>query len=275
MVGEWNGEMRITNCTTCVVDERRRHGFTLVELLVVIAIIGILVALLLPAIQAAREAARRSQCQSNLKNVALSVLNYESAKKTLPIGTTMDATPNIEVNMNFRESWAISILPYIEEQALYDQFDLSKPIKDTVNRESRGMSLSVFLCPSDGNNKIKFDGTVGRQGDNWARGNYAANGGNGPYLKNYSNFIDGPQSPGWLNRLTRGVMGPNCTSTLKQITDGTSHTVMLGEIRAGVHEGDPRGIWAFGHVGGNSVAWMGSRGDDNGPNVCTPQGDDV
>src|SRR4051812_2640418 len=70
-----------------IVCKRKRRGFTLVELLVVIAIIGILVALLLPAIQAAREAARRSQCQNNLKNVSLAVLNYESARKTLPMGT--------------------------------------------------------------------------------------------------------------------------------------------------------------------------------------------
>jgi prepilin-type N-terminal cleavage/methylation domain-containing protein len=254
---------------------RQRTGFTLVELLVVIAIIGVLVALLLPAVQAAREAARRAQCQSNIKNVAIALLSYESAKKTLPIGTTMDATPNIELNMNFRENWAISILPYLEQQTLFAQFNLTKPVKDVVNREQRGANLAVMLCPSDMNNGVKFDGTASRQGDNWARGNYAANGGNGPYLKNYANFIDGPNSPGWLNPLSRGVMGPNCTSMLSQITDGTSNTALLGEIRAGVHEGDPRGSWAFGHVGGNIVAWMGSHGDDNGPNVCTPQGDDI
>lgn len=254
----------------------QRRAFTLVELLVVIAIIGVLVALLLPAVQAAREAARRAQCQSNMKNVALAVLNYESAKKTLPIGTIMDtAAVPIETNMNFKENWAISILPYLEQQSLFMKFDLTKPIKDAYHREARGSELAVMLCPSDVNTATKFDGAASRQGDNWARGNYAANGGNGPYLKNYTNFIDGPESPGWLNPLTRGVMGPNCTSTLAQITDGTTNTALLGEIRAGVHDGDPRGSWAFGHVGGNVIAWMGSHGDDNGPNVCTPQGDDV
>src|SRR6476659_751184 len=82
------------------VSERKRRAFTLVELLVVIAIIGILVALLLPAIQAAREAARRAQCQANIHNIALAVLNYESAKKILPQGMTFDpSTTNVGTNI--------------------------------------------------------------------------------------------------------------------------------------------------------------------------------
>ncbi len=110
-----------------------RRAFTLVELLVVIAIIGILVALLLPAVQAAREAARRAQCQSNLKNVALAALNYESAHKILPDGTVfqnVDANgrvPGIEANMNFGESWVVLILPQLENQALSDALVFKHP----------------------------------------------------------------------------------------------------------------------------------------------------
>src|ERR1700760_4340713 len=98
----------------------KRKAFTLVELLVVIAIIGILVALLLPAIQAAREAARRSQCQNHIKNLALAVLNYESAKKRYPPGFVSEPLKT--------EAWAwsIFILPYIEEQALYDRLSPSE-----------------------------------------------------------------------------------------------------------------------------------------------------
>src|ERR1700704_2350545 len=112
-----------------------KRGFTLVELLVVIAIIGILVALLLPAIQAAREAARRAQCQNNLKNVSLAGVNYESAKKILPIGTVfpeLDASglvtnPTINTNVNFGASWVVLILPYLENQSLYNSLVFKNP----------------------------------------------------------------------------------------------------------------------------------------------------
>jgi prepilin-type N-terminal cleavage/methylation domain-containing protein len=280
-------------------DRRRLRGFTLVELLVVIAIIGILVALLLPAIQAAREAARRAQCQSNLKNVALAVLNYESNRKILPMGTQFPKLPmpipNIAGNLNFGESWAVSILPYIEYQELYDAFVFKDstgawaPMRHDLNRDERGTVLAVMLCPTDAYNQVKFQGGS-THGDNWARGNYAANLGNGPtYNVALSQRITGPDSPGWngqdeqtgkkvspdIHHLTRGVMGPNVASTTGQITDGTSKTIMLGEIRAGVVEWDPRGCWAFGHVGGNLLAWFGWGGDDNGPNYCSPIGDDI
>src|SRR3954471_22082501 len=93
-----------------------RRAFTLVELLVVIAIIGILVALLLPAIQAAREAARRAKCQSNLHNLALAALNFESARKRLPIGFVAQGPGAIE-----SWGWGVYLLPYLEEQSIYDQ----------------------------------------------------------------------------------------------------------------------------------------------------------
>src|SRR5215813_10909080 len=141
---------------------KRRHvGFTLVELLVVIAIIGVLVALLLPAIQAAREAARRAQCQNHLKNLALAVLNYESAKKHYPPGFVSQP---IQV-----EAWAWStfILPYIEEQALYDKLSPSETFQmpvDATRLKNRNLAdlfaaktdipllqtpIAVFRCASD------------------------------------------------------------------------------------------------------------------------------
>src|SRR5688500_3542280 len=105
----------------------RSHGFTLVELLVVIAIIGILVALLLPAIQAAREAARRATCQNNLKNVALGVLNYESAKKKFPVGFVSQPA-QVE-----SWGWAAFALPYLEEQAVYDRLRPSESFVQPVD----------------------------------------------------------------------------------------------------------------------------------------------
>ena len=105
-----------------------RRGFTLVKLLVVIAIIGILVALLLPAIQAAREAARRAQCQASIHSVALAVLNFESAKKIFPKGMTFPKSQEGSINhgpVDYGPNWIIEILPYLEEQALHDSFNLA------------------------------------------------------------------------------------------------------------------------------------------------------
>lgn len=263
----------------------RRIAFTLVELLVVIAIIGILVALLLPAIQAAREAARRAQCQSNLKNVALAVLNYESSKKKLPLGSTFPSdgdgnVPGLPSNMQFRESWLVEVLPFLEYQPLFDSFVFKTsagapvPMTDDINHDERGTLIPVLLCPSDRMNNVKYEG----HGGNWARGNYAANSGAGawhpkPTPPGVSTM--GPNSSGWKGYAGRGVMGPNATVEIQQITDGTSKTMMLGEIRAGLSERDMRGTWAFGHAGGNILAWHGWGGDDNGPNFCGPDADDI
>src|SRR3954463_7238058 len=133
----------------------RRYGFTLVELLVVIAIIGVLVALLLPAAQAARESARRAQCQNNIKNVALAVLTYESSHKTMPQGMTFPKALEADVGhlSYFTANWIIKILANLEEQPLYDSFDFKKRINDntaplTSNRNyiARGAEISVLLC---------------------------------------------------------------------------------------------------------------------------------
>src|ERR1700749_1901108 len=115
-----------------VVSKQKRAAFTLVELLVVIAIIGILVALLLPAIQAAREAARRAQCQNHIKNISLAALNFESAKKRFPKGFVSQPT-DIEA-----WAWTTFILPYLEEQAIYDQMQPSETFIAPVQSNRTG-----------------------------------------------------------------------------------------------------------------------------------------
>jgi prepilin-type processing-associated H-X9-DG protein len=265
---------------------------------VVIAIIGILVALLLPAIQAAREAARRAQCQSNIKNVSLAVLNYESSRKQLPEGMTFDpnSTATIQTMPVYGPNWIIKILPLLEDQALADAFDLSvginQPGAGNKNIQARGTSISVLLCPSDGFNQTKYIGKTGAPhggpNGNWARGNYAANAGRaflyGSPTDSNSQHMGGPDSMAWSGKdlfkasnlfCKRGVMGPNAGVTLKQITDGTSKTIMVGEIRAGITEQDARGVWALGHAGASLIAAYGAGGDANGPNVCGGASDDV
>ena len=247
-----------------LTSTRRRpaRGFTLVELLVVIAIIGILVALLLPAIQAARESARRAQCTSNLKNVGLALLNYHDTKKEFPpairypTGTNYHPLDDARLFWN----WAIDILPYLEEKAVADSLQIStlKRLYDPaggaadLNFDERGVELGVMLCPSDIGRGNLFQGS----GGNWARGNYGYNAfefwPNGtvwkafftdPVLKEVYNFNMG--MGGFDNGEFRQVLD------ISKITDGTTKTIMLAELRVGVSQRDRRGVWALGMCGSN------------------------
>jgi prepilin-type N-terminal cleavage/methylation domain-containing protein/prepilin-type processing-associated H-X9-DG protein len=126
---------------------QRRHsladGFTLVELLVVIAIIGILVALLLPAVQAARESARRAQCMNNLKQLGIAMHNFESAKKSLPAGS---GYTRVEPKGN----WVVAIAPFIEETGVFSKYDFTKYSDESPNRELAATTvIATLICPSD------------------------------------------------------------------------------------------------------------------------------
>jgi len=259
----------------------KSRGFTLVELLVVIAIIGILIALLLPAVQAAREAARRAQCSNNLKQLSLGVLLYEAARKILPPGVQFDPPDDPALSNNFRPNWVVLILPYVEQQNLYNSFDRTAYLSAAVNRTPRGTELPVMLCPTDSNNRVKFAGSMPArgEGDNWARGNYGANAGRGymlaPAWWGRPDPICGPDSPGWKSQKYRGVMAPNIAVTIAQITDGTSNTIMLAELRAGLIANDPRGTWAMGGSCTSSLYAYGSGYDANGPNCCRDLSDDI
>ncbi len=116
-------------------DRRRARGFTLVELLVVIAIIGVLVALLLPAIQAARESARRSECMNHLKQIGLAIQNHHDAKKQYPMGRNGRNSMSV--------SWAYFLLPQIEEPALYDAYDKTVPVYDNKNSKTMRTPIAV------------------------------------------------------------------------------------------------------------------------------------
>jgi prepilin-type N-terminal cleavage/methylation domain-containing protein/prepilin-type processing-associated H-X9-DG protein len=246
-----------------VRGRRRRGAFTLVELLVVIAIIGILVALLLPAIQAAREAARRAQCTSNLKNLALALHGYHDVKKELPAAIRYPAGTNFNPLMDNRLfwNWAIDILPYIEEGTLADSFQIDPltrlyastggPAAD-VNLDERGVEVGVMLCPSDNGKGNKFQGS----GGNWARGNYGYNAFQfWPNSTLWKSFRSDPALEGLYN-FNIGVGGFDDGDTRQvlsfaKITDGSSKTIMLAEMRIGLSERDRRGVWAMGMCGSN------------------------
>src|SRR5689334_3443079 len=138
-----------------VTWRRGKFGFTLVELLVVIAIIGILVVLLLPAIQSAREAARRTQCVNNLKQIGVAILNYETTKRSFPFGrwnvtndTSKHTVPDRPIQKSNDQSWQVVALPYAEEQSIASQYDLRKAWFDAANRTAISAPLAIFICPS-------------------------------------------------------------------------------------------------------------------------------
>lgn len=248
----------------------RKDGFTLVELLVVIAIIGVLVSLLLPAVQAAREAARRAQCTSNIKNDALAVLNYENTYGVLPaayLGHVEWKWPGTSVTAPNYKNWVITILPYLEQQALYDSFVFKDPvtgdfveISDDRNRAARSTELEVMKCPSDSGNQIKHSSPI--WSDEWARGNYGINMIQSPLLWTDTDWHDkSGQGP------VRGVSFVNEALKLGQITDGTTNTVMLAEMRSGVDEVDPRGTWALSQCA-SSAHCNYAVNYTNGPNDC-------
>jgi prepilin-type N-terminal cleavage/methylation domain-containing protein len=257
-----------------------KRAFTLVELLVVIAIIGILIALLLPAINAAREAARRVQCQNNLKQWALAVLNYESASSIFPPSCSFkNKDPGVIANA--KDNWVIFVLPFSEHVEIYKEINHDLPLSDAKNAAARSRVIPELLCPSDLFNRKPFNGSAGQNtggmGDNWARGNYAANGGLGFLsLTRGSYNAGGPQAPSWLDKNTRGIMGCGCGLRANQVADGLAHTILLAEIRAGLAEYDPRGVWAMSGACPSSLWACGYFvGDDYGPNCLTPKADDI
>lgn len=268
--------------------KRNARGFTLVELLVVIAIIGILVAMLLPAVQSAREAARKMQCQNNLKQIGLALLNYHETAKYFPPSSHWPnngsgiGTLN---NGNLAENWVILILPNLEQQNVYDKFDRKKPIPDAANAFPRSVQLDAMRCPSDPFGAKPFKGSANsgttNLGDNWARGNYAANAALGFMTPSGHGQLGGagsaalPTSKGWQDNRTRGVMGANASIGIAEMKDGSSNTLVVAEIRAGVTDFDVRGTWAM-SGGCPSALWShGYLGDANGPNSNQLNADDT
>jgi prepilin-type N-terminal cleavage/methylation domain-containing protein/prepilin-type processing-associated H-X9-DG protein len=255
-------------------EGKRRKAFTLVELLVVITIIGILIALLLPAVQAAREAARRMQCANNIKQLALSCHNYHEQFGIFPPAMQCPSTEAAETTMHMGANWVIAILPYIEQQGLYDSFNFSVPISNSANRIPRGQALNVMNCPSDSASRTAYPGLSSAEGDNWARGNYGANGGNGWLYPSVASYASGPSKPGWADNRTRGVMGVNCAVRIADIGDGTSNTILLGELRVGVNTHDRRGCWALGGAGSSALFAYGIA-DCYCPNAAVEFSDDI
>jgi len=258
----------------------RRVGFTLVELLVVIAIIGVLVALLLPAVQAAREAARRTQCANNLRNLALGLLNYHDQRGNFPapVSVRPDSNDFILQDNRLFSNWAIEILPHLEQQNLFNRFNFSgnNRLTSAVNWEPRNTTLQVMLCPSDSGADEPFSKSEAT-GD-WARGNYGMNGfqfwPDSRFVKQAQGRDNSsPDMTPFLDYVI-GMGAVNVTRSIAQITDGTTHTIMLGEMRIGLSPRDRRGVWAMGMCGSNIHCRHAFNGVHS-PNSCAESGDDT
>lgn len=225
-------------------SEAKRHGFTLVELLVVIAIIGVLIALLLPAVQQAREAARRMQCSNNLKQLGLALHNYHDTLKSFPTASNvMDGLWGTNHDSH-KGSQYVKLLPYLEQGPLYDSCNFTG---DTVNvsvtadgKKVSSVIIPSILCPSDDNPGRWKDGaahTPSSNGEERALTNYSFSMGsqaNDPCNFHGNHWGTGPTvradtvNPAQIS----GVFSHWAWSArMKDITDGLSNTIAMGEVR--------------------------------------------
>lgn len=249
-----------------ITRQSNRIGLTLIELLVVVSIIGVLVSLLLPAVQSAREAARRTTCVSNMRQIGIAVMNYESAHRWLPKGDWREHSR--ETGVDSLATWVSLTLPYLEEAQLYNAIDFSRPFYEQVALSPsvlpQQVTFKTHICPSNGDVGV----ITWNQSHYGARGNYAATAGwAGPDSGLWMNDVqweqvgtDGrghPENPSGVEftahngRTIHSALsgfGPfmvNRGLRLREATDGISHSVGFSEIRT-VPGDDVRGALHFG-----------------------------
>lgn len=200
---------------TEMAKQELRAGFTLIELLVVISIIGVLVALLIPAVQAAREAARRTSCQNNLKQMGLAFHNYAATHDALPIGYLAWAGPTDGVAPGW--AWSTASLAQIEQTSVYNSANLNLPIDLPANQTTRITLLSIYVCPSDlKTGRFQSPSTLAGGAVEVQTTSYAGNQGSGS------------SSSG------NGLFQKNRAIRIRDVLDGLSNTFAVGERGANI-----------------------------------------
>lgn len=235
---------------------KKRTGFTLVELLVVIAIIGILVGLLLPAVQAAREAARRMQCSNNLKQLGLACMNYESAHRRLPPAHVWPRTVAAQNSLQESWGWTVLVMPFMEQNPLFNQLRVTeRSLADflaVATPEQFALlqqDIGAYRCPSD------TEDSEAKTFRHWGGGWGTQQGGWGNWESGLTNYISNRGTRNFWQAVndTHGVFMEMKSIRLADVTDGTSNTIMVGERdskygRAATWPGtrNPTGSWARG-----------------------------
>ncbi len=238
-----------------MVSRRRAplRAFTLIELLVVIAIIAILIALLLPAVQQAREAARRTQCRNNLKQFGLALHNYHDVYRAFPKGGYGGGlgAPALYETANARGcrsmSWGTVLLPYLDQAPLYNQWDQNQWYLQGSNIALAQTPLSAFKCPTSPVSELRANGDNISSTPQFARTDYSGNYGERALrcfpatncANNYADVGDNSGQPRGTMMLQPNMNFLALTIGVRDITDGTSNTVMIGEAPNAIH-----GLWA-------------------------------
>ncbi len=242
---------------------RLRRGFTLIELLVVIAIIGVLIGLLIPAVQKVRDAAARMSCTNNLKQIGLALHGYHDANNYFPPGyidgnPAGPNTPDMDVGPGW--GWAALILPYLEQNNVYNQINFNQGVGVGSNIAISQQSLPIFQCPSDPFQQAfpVYDSSFTNPIATVAHGNYV--GCNG-WEECYNNAGGGAQGQGsdglsgGLGQTGNGLFYRNSHNNMLNITDGTSNTIIVGE-RSSNHSPS---TWTGAVTGGRCPAWMATQ----------------
>lgn len=237
------GRIRLLSVFRIWNDRKCRAGFTLIELLVVIAIIAILMALLLPAVQQAREAARRIQCRNNMKQLGIAIHSYHESHEQIPPGVIYrglagtQSQPDTAAGANIAPSigaymgpnWLIFLLPYMEQSTAYRLLDTGNNLNigSGTNAQLVALTITSFVCPSESNSAPYNPGAAYGWPGNWARGNYGASCG-ALLVRSKPNGLSQ-----WVSLPTdlRGAFGLGRSASIRDFQDGTSVSALAWELR--------------------------------------------